>query len=1489
MSYRLHYDSKGDLVGWTDANGRKVSYAFDGKGRPASVRSPDEELAFSYDANGNLTQVKQKTGVAAYRYDAFDRLAEAEYAFSPERRVSYEYDPLGRVSAVRILGTESPEYEVRYEYDILGNLLAVDDGIGRIEYDYYPYERRVARRLPNGITTTFTFSPLGELVSILHADSRGRLIARYDYEHDAAGNVIRVREEMPDAVKTFEYEWDNRGYLSALHLPDGSVERYLYDAMGNRTAKSGSSGMISYEYDKYGRLTRAGRDTYEYDRAGNLTSAVENGMRTRFKWDARGRLLEGRSPRGAVRYSYDAVGNLVSRMEKGETTHFLPNPLAPVGFTLAELDLSGRMKAAYLYGDTLLGYRTGKGQVRYFLEDGFSSIRAIVDAGARVVGRRDYSPFGEITRRWGEGARGFRTTCEMQGPSSNIFLIQSRAYDARAGRYITPDSSAAFAERPDSLNRYAHACGGRAGFASPRCHQTHQNGTDGAPLDLRDRMNEKRSHFGNALVLGMGQGTATIPEMVDKWGGHFQLIVTTSTDNSLLDAWVYGTNNAGGGPLGDLKWVSADPVYRHSGGGTIPFGGVSKTVLLDPAFRVGDTKGVGHVSDLTSWQVKPLGESGAAISFTPGGFGRLLRGVAGVCGDLLRGQGPLAQHALDHQFPLAGGLPERKYNEVWVYDMDQGEWRYYKQEGGEWNLGWLGKQMPSGDFRKRDEELPLPATVPDIQLDDRDDKRRYRPKGPDWPDGHDGGGGGGGTSNPFQSGGSFDNPLKSVQEDVGGVEMRASGKFVGNLGRITGLVYDRKTDRLVLVGDGDLSLPPLDLSYFAVAEELVSRGHDSVWFSLDPLDKKNPHGPWLKCVWGPEGLPADLLPGTPAGGVMFEADWLLKQYTFGVQVGEDGKVRPRICRVPGFKDIFTLGFEGFSATLRETWNRFWIVIGDVIIRRSGSALVIDDVNVQVMTERMYNLKGKGLQSSGGVKDPDAEAFAAFFQKHYDEFAQESPAFASLKEFGKVFGLVKWLHSQGIRINVDAQWLKSGDGQYADRVTALTSQQERKKKYQQGSATITETRIIHLFGGDRIETSLREIQDDGRAEDLLAAAGKALQGGASRPDVAIGQSAGVVLPFTSSGRRLWEKAKSRDTIKQHGITYHLGRDRKVAYAEDSLGNRVDYTRDNGGNLTGFRAKTPDGWNAALSASAAATTMDVRSPRGDSFIYRWDANGYLSEARVNGESFLNCSYDPIRRSATIRYQGYVQTLAYDDADRLQTLEIKPADDRVGGTRGAVTLAYDSNSNLSRLSTDAAGTINAHYQNGLIRSARTPAGRVEYDWLDGQRLAAVRANGVAVNYRYSGNSLRSVWVSRGGASAYATFENGLPDEAMNLSGGTWSYGYDVHGALAEVNDPTGARGVYRCDSAGRLVEVRQPDGGKLVYAYEQIKDGRGKNPSAEGRARLACVTFVPAGQEASAAGGVRAQEAFPWRTAGLGAAAAVGVLGGLWLYRRRQEMYW
>ena len=437
VSERYEYDSEGRLTCKIAPDGSKTEYKYNNQGLLTKISYPKGTVSYGYDASGNRIWMEDEHGRTEYKYDAFDRLIEAVFKYSPEKVIRYEYDPWNRISSVEILGNERVDYRVKYEYSILGNLRCIDDGFGSVDYKYFPDKGEVLRNLPNGIKTTYSFSPVGELTKLSHWNKQNRLIVSYHYEYDPPGKISRVIEEIPEGLRTTRYDWDSRGYLKSLHLPDGKIIRYQYDSMGNRILEESPYGTIHYKYDNFGRLTKAENIKYKWNKNGHVSSISQGGKKTRFIYDGRDLLSLARLPKATIRYGWDGEGNMIFRKTGKKIDYYLQNPLAPPGFTLAEYDRMGKIRKTYLYGDTLLGQRDINSQMQYFLEDGFNSIRHITDIKGNIMGQRDYSPFEEPMLIKGDIPMNFRMAGERFLPEIKSYFIGGRLYEPRIGRYLT--------------------------------------------------------------------------------------------------------------------------------------------------------------------------------------------------------------------------------------------------------------------------------------------------------------------------------------------------------------------------------------------------------------------------------------------------------------------------------------------------------------------------------------------------------------------------------------------------------------------------------------------------------------------------------------------------------------------------------------------------------------------------------------------------------------------------------------------------------------------------------------------------------------------------------------------------------------------------------------------------------------------------------------------------------------------------------------------
>jgi RHS repeat-associated protein len=206
-----------------------------------------------------------------------------------------------------------------------GDLWKVTDALGHVaQYASYDADGRVAEVIdPNGVATTFTYTPRGWL----HTRTVAGATTTIDY--DAVGDVTKVTE--PDGVFT-SYSYDTAHRLTDVYDALGNHVHFTLDAAGNRkeedTYAAGSSTpsrTLSRHFNTLGQLVESldayGNSTgYQYDPDGNRTDATDPlGVTMHSSYDALSRLSQtirnylGSDPATAnttTQYDYDSHDNV---------------------------------------------------------------------------------------------------------------------------------------------------------------------------------------------------------------------------------------------------------------------------------------------------------------------------------------------------------------------------------------------------------------------------------------------------------------------------------------------------------------------------------------------------------------------------------------------------------------------------------------------------------------------------------------------------------------------------------------------------------------------------------------------------------------------------------------------------------------------------------------------------------------------------------------------------------------------------------------------------------------------------------------------------------------------------------------------------------------------------------------------------------------------------------------------------------------------------
>ncbi len=341
------YDPNGNLIQVTDALNEVTHYAYDAMDRIVSQIDPrGNTTQFAYDALGRLkTKTDALHGVTSYVYDNNgNKTSETD---ANNHTTSYLYDNMNQVSKVTFPDTTTKQFTydfrgnkltevdqlgrtTKYIYDLAGQLSSVTYAYGTVDagtmtytYDLDGRRKTVKDELNN--TTTNNYDAAGRLTSVQDA-----LTDTTNYGYDADNR----KTSMQDANQhTTSYAYDARSRLVTITYPpappnSATTTLYTYDGMGRQLTTTDQAGQVTTKtYDAVGRLLSV-KDAltnltqYAYDLNGNLIRLTDAAGRiTAYQYDALNRRSMRTLPLGMFEtYTYDAVGNLATKTDFNRKT-----------------------------------------------------------------------------------------------------------------------------------------------------------------------------------------------------------------------------------------------------------------------------------------------------------------------------------------------------------------------------------------------------------------------------------------------------------------------------------------------------------------------------------------------------------------------------------------------------------------------------------------------------------------------------------------------------------------------------------------------------------------------------------------------------------------------------------------------------------------------------------------------------------------------------------------------------------------------------------------------------------------------------------------------------------------------------------------------------------------------------------------------------------------------------------------------------------------
>jgi RHS repeat-associated protein len=320
---RFEYDARGNETKRVLANGASFTMAYNEDDQIIGFEDPfGVHRAWTYDSKNRLVSCWSTAGESLVL--EYEGLYAHRLTRSDGETILFERDEFGqRTKTTYPDGTLEEHW-----YDRQGRLVKLRDAAGRATRLTYDLEGRgVERTLHGGPTSTFAYSPEGDLLSEQHPlrlktygyagfhrlawqeQAGERLECRYDSENDLVAVINEDGEE-------YTYTRDACGRIETETTFEGRRRTYARDGLGNVVMTFlPDRQMVQTEHDVMSSVTCIrypdGEERFTYDLLGNLETATNGTGTLTFERNAERRVVAERFGEEWIASKYDRLGRVI--------------------------------------------------------------------------------------------------------------------------------------------------------------------------------------------------------------------------------------------------------------------------------------------------------------------------------------------------------------------------------------------------------------------------------------------------------------------------------------------------------------------------------------------------------------------------------------------------------------------------------------------------------------------------------------------------------------------------------------------------------------------------------------------------------------------------------------------------------------------------------------------------------------------------------------------------------------------------------------------------------------------------------------------------------------------------------------------------------------------------------------------------------------------------------------------------------------------------
>ncbi|MBR0137652.1 MAG: hypothetical protein IJM15_04515, partial [Erysipelotrichaceae bacterium] len=467
--YSYEYEShNGKLYSTTNGNNEQTSYRYDSLDRVTQIYqgntlaysfdySTDGKLGrftdhlynetetYEYDFSGNIISESRSDGTSLFNdYDDNGKIISSGYSKLTNSSItSFSYDNRQQIESIN-WNTNNSFSSLLYNRDYLGRYTESiykinNSNILVTDVNYLTVTENNETKTTGfiaGVTNSFGTDQMNyqyqyddngniEMISV----TRGNTLYTINYHYDSLNQLIREDDEILD--RTTVYEYDSGGNIT-------SINRYAYTAPNSAVSTPTLTRTFGYTDSNWkDLLTTYNGNTITYDSAGYPLSYFDGKV---FTWSD-GKLMgyTDSANNTSASYTYNSEGIRTSKTVNGVTTEYVVS-----GTTILQ-EKRGSRNIVYEYDDNgSLRSFVYNGNRYIYVKDGTEDIVGIIDSSGSLVARYDYDGFGNCrVTNLTDGKIGtinpFRYRSYYHDNDSGLEYLNSRYYDRRTGRFISPD------------------------------------------------------------------------------------------------------------------------------------------------------------------------------------------------------------------------------------------------------------------------------------------------------------------------------------------------------------------------------------------------------------------------------------------------------------------------------------------------------------------------------------------------------------------------------------------------------------------------------------------------------------------------------------------------------------------------------------------------------------------------------------------------------------------------------------------------------------------------------------------------------------------------------------------------------------------------------------------------------------------------------------------------------------------------------------------